>query len=159
MSEINRELMNTRIAIIGLGYVGLPLAVEFGKKYSTIGFDINQARIQELKSGHDATLEVENQILQDVLSDNEEEIGLLISNNPDHLLSCNFYIITVPTPTDKNNRPVLIPTIGIEKSLTKVIALKIVPSPPTLIKRSKLSFNSENVWILSIFFTSETSWS
>jgi UDP-N-acetyl-D-galactosamine dehydrogenase len=98
---------NTKIAIIGLGYVGLPLAVEFGKKYVTVGFDINGKRIEELKNGIDKTLEINSDILTATLSN-----GMFsVSSNKNDIKDCNFYIVTVPTPTDKNNRPVLTPLI------------------------------------------------
>ena len=100
-----------KIAVIGLGYVGLPLAVEFGKKYMTVGFDINQGRVDELNSGKDSTLEVEDADLKAVLASTEDfdNDGLYVTTNQDFLDSCNFYVVTVPTPTDKNNRPVLTP--------------------------------------------------
>ena len=98
---------NTKIAIIGLGYVGLPLAVEFGKKYLTVGFDINSKRVEELKNGIDKTLEINSDILTTTLSN-----GMFsVSSNKNDIKDCNFYIVTVPTPTDKNNRPVLTPLI------------------------------------------------
>ena len=98
---------NTKIAIIGLGYVGLPLAVEFGKKYFTVGFDINNKRVEELKNGIDKTLEINSDILTSTLSN-----GLFsVSSNKNDIKDCNFYIVTVPTPTDNNNRPVLTPLI------------------------------------------------
>jgi len=98
---------NTKIAIIGLGYVGLPLAVEFGKKFVTVGFDINSKRVEELKNGIDKTLEINSDILTTTLSN-----GMFsVSSNKNDIKDCNFYIVTVPTPTDKNNRPVLIPLI------------------------------------------------
>lgn len=100
-------ITNTKIAIIGLGYVGLPLAVEFGKKYVTVGFDINSKRVEELKNGIDKTLEINSDILTSTLSN-----GMFsISSNKNDIKDCNFYIVTVPTPTDKNNRPVLTPLI------------------------------------------------
>ena len=100
-----------KIAIIGLGYVGLPLAVEFAKKYPTIGFDINEERLRQLNRGIDKTLEIESKELKSVLKTGELKAkkGLLVSSSIEALEDCNFYIVTVPTPTDKNNRPVLIP--------------------------------------------------
>ncbi|MCB9246153.1 MAG: nucleotide sugar dehydrogenase [Flavobacteriales bacterium] len=98
--------MKDTIAIIGLGYVGLPLAVEFGKQYRTIGFDINEARIRELQSGHDSTLEVEPKNLKLAKY-------LELSADPAVLADANIYIVTVPTPIDENKRPVLTP---LEKS-------------------------------------------
>lgn len=96
------QLADLRIAIIGLGYVGLPLAVEFGKKGPVIGFDINQNRIDELKSGKDHTLEVSPEELQ-------KAEQLSFSANLDDLKTSNFFIVTVPTPVDQVNRPDLTP--------------------------------------------------
>lgn len=100
-----------KIAVIGLGYVGLPLAVEFGKKYMTVGFDINQGRVDELNNGTDSTLEVADDELKAVLASAKDfdNDGLFVSTDQETLKSCNFFVITVPTPTDKNNRPVLTP--------------------------------------------------
>lgn len=95
-----------KIAIIGLGYVGLPLAVLMSEKYPTVGFDIKQHRIAELNNGDDATQEIDNHVLQQVLANYRTgNNGLLCTANPDDLKDCNYYIITVPTPVDKNNRP------------------------------------------------------
>ena len=106
------KLKGYKIAIIGLGYVGLPLAVSFAKKYSVIGYDINNQRVHELNKGHDSTLEIEHQLLKSVLDiDNSRKLGLFITTNKDVLKNCNIYIVTVPTPTDKYNRPVLTPMI------------------------------------------------
>ena len=124
----------TKIAVIGLGYVGLPLAVEFAKKFQVVGFDINQVRVDELNSGHDATLEVENDNLLSVLvkddiitseSKGSQSIrnnnGLFLTTNAKEIASCNYFIITVPTPTDKNNRPVLTPLIKASETVGKVL--------------------------------------
>ena len=113
-----------KIAIIGLGYVGLPLAVEFGKKYMTVGFDINQSRVDELNSGVDSTLEVEDKELKEVIASTQDfdNDGLFITTNQDHLKDSNFYIITVPTPTDKNNRPVLTPLKKASETIGKVLS-------------------------------------
>jgi len=95
-----------KIAIIGLGYVGLPLAVLMSKKYPTIGFDIKEGRIAELNKGEDVTQEIESNVLQQVLANyTTTDNGLLCTSNPDDLTDCNYYIVTVPTPVDKNNRP------------------------------------------------------
>jgi UDP-N-acetyl-D-galactosamine dehydrogenase len=108
---------NKKIAVIGLGYVGLPLAVEFGKKYFTVGFDINDSRIEDLKNGIDNTLEIETDILSSTLSK-----GMFsVSSNKNEIKDCNFYIFTVPTPTDKNNRPVLIPLIKASETVGSVL--------------------------------------
>lgn len=111
--------MNTNhtIAIIGLGYVGLPLAVAFAEKYKVIGFDINQARVKELQAGHDHTLEVEDEDLQKVLK--PSEFGLRITSNANDLKDANFYVVTVPTPTDKNRQPVLTPLIKASETIGK----------------------------------------
>ncbi len=109
-----------KIGVIGLGYVGLPLAVEFGKKYSTVGFDINQERIDELNRGIDSTLEVEDKLLQSVLT-MENGNGLSVSTNKSSIEDCNIYIVTVPTPTDKNNRPVLTPLYKASESVGSVL--------------------------------------
>src|SRR5690606_7949445 len=95
-----------KLAIIGLGYVGLPLAIEFAKKYSVIGFDINRNRVEELRSGHDATLEVNDEELQAVLTKHEDAwAGLFVTDQPYALKHANFYIVTVPTPVDRYNKP------------------------------------------------------
>lgn len=113
---------NFKIAIIGLGYVGLPLAVEFGKKYPTIGFDINTQRIKELSEGNDFTLEVEEAHLREVLIDYpSENKGLIVTDNPSNIQDCNIFIITVPTPTDKNNRPVLTPLYKASETVGKLL--------------------------------------
>lgn len=114
--------MQPKIAVIGLGYVGLPLAVEFAKKFKVVGFDINQARIGELDGGTDSTLEVSDDELKGVLSKNrDEEIGLWVTSRLEEMADCNFYIVTVPTPTDKNNRPVLTPLIKASESVGTVL--------------------------------------
>lgn len=101
-----------KIAIIGLGYVGLPLAVAFAEKYKVIGLDINHYRVNELNSGHDGTLEIDDLLLNSVLDvSNSENIGLHITTKKEAISDCNIYIVTVPTPTDKHNRPVLTPMI------------------------------------------------
>lgn len=116
-------MKDIRIAIIGLGYVGLPLARLFATKYPVIGFDINQNRINELRSGKDSTLEVEDDLLQSVLkTDIElEGKGLYCSSNIEDIKDCNYYIITVPTPVDKNNRPDLTPLYKSSETVGKVL--------------------------------------
>lgn len=99
---MNGFIQDIKIGIIGLGYVGLPLAVEFGKKYPVLGFDINQARIDELEKGHDSTLEVSDRELASVKS-------LKFSSDKKNLEGCNVYIVTVPTPIDESNAPDLSP--------------------------------------------------
>ena len=104
-----------KIAVIGLGYVGLPLAVEFGKKFATLGFDINKARIAELKSGQDHTLEVSPAELA-------EATQLTYSADLEDLRQANFYIVTVPTPIDQHRQPDLTPLIKASETLGKVIS-------------------------------------
>ncbi|NLA68006.1 MAG: Vi polysaccharide biosynthesis UDP-N-acetylglucosamine C-6 dehydrogenase TviB [Gammaproteobacteria bacterium] len=104
----------TRIAVVGLGYVGLPLAVEFGKQYDTVGFDINEARIAELRAGRDSTLEVEPELLA-------EATRLAFTNDVDGIAGCNVYIVTVPTPIDSARRPDLTPLRKASESLGKVL--------------------------------------
>jgi len=123
---------NLKIAVIGLGYVGLPLAVEFAKKYPTVGFDINALRIKRLNAGHDDTLEVDDDNLKSVLRhfDRSGEIsnskaegnGIIITDDINKIADCNFYIVTVPTPTDKNNRPVLTPLIKASETVGAVLS-------------------------------------
>ena len=108
---------NVKIAVIGLGYVGLPLAVEFGKKYETLGFDISKSRVDELNNGLDSTLEIESSILSSTLKDGK----LSITTQKEKLKKCNFFIVTVPTPTDKNNRPDLSPLINASKMLGSIL--------------------------------------
>jgi len=108
------DLLNIKIAIIGLGYVGLPLAVEFGKVRSVVGFDINPTRIDQLKSGHDFTLETEPEELK-------APKHLSFSINPNDLHSCNCFIVTVPTPIDQYKRPDLGPLIKASETVGKVL--------------------------------------
>ena len=105
------------IAIIGLGYVGLPLAVEFAKHRKVIGFDIKQSRVDELNEGHDPTLEVEDKDLHKVL----ESKNLSLTTNIEDIESAQIYIIAVPTPTDKNNRPDLTPLVKSSETVAKVL--------------------------------------
>ena len=107
-------LPDIKLAIIGLGYVGLPLAVEFGKKRPVLGFDINQARIDALKTGHDATLEVSDEELA-------EATGLSYSANLQDLAACNTYIVTVPTPIDEHKQPDLTPLVKASETIGKVL--------------------------------------
>ena len=111
-----------KIAIIGLGYVGLPLARLFATKYPTIGFDINQTRIKELNAGQDKTLEVEDSVLQAVLSNNPEmDTGLFCTSNIEEIKDCNYYIVTVPTPVDSTNRPILTPLYKASETVGQVL--------------------------------------
>lgn len=111
-----------KIAVIGLGYVGLPLAVAFAGKYKVIGFDINQFRVEKLNSGHDETLEISDNELNAVLdSNNSKKIGLHITTQKNVISDCNIYIVTVPTPTDKHNRPVLTPMIKASEAIGSIL--------------------------------------
>jgi len=116
-----------KIAIIGLGYVGLPLAVEFAKKYQVIGFDINKVRVDELKNNKDHTLETSSEDLKsvNVTSLNElqnKSTGLWLTCNLDELKESNFYVVTVPTPVDKNHRPDLTPLYKASQSVGKILS-------------------------------------
>ena len=116
------NIENKKIAVIGLGYVGLPLAAAFAEKYPVVGFDINQGRVNELKSGHDHTLELTDDELKAVLVGSlESGNGLLPSFNAEDLNSCNVFIVTVPTPTDKHNRPVLTPLVKASETVGKAL--------------------------------------
>jgi len=112
-----------RIGIIGLGYVGLPLAVAFAEKYWVIGLDINSSRVEELLRGIDSTLEVDQKALEGVLvsPDNPQATGLWCTTNPQDLSACSVYIVTVPTPTDRHNRPVLTPMIKASQSIGAIL--------------------------------------
>ena len=106
-----------KIAVIGLGYVGLPLARLFSTKYQTIGFDMNQKRVESLMGGHDTTLEVTDVLLQEAL-----DSGFKCTSNLADIRDCNFYVIAVPTPVDRNNRPDLTPLISASETVGKVIS-------------------------------------
>ncbi len=110
-------MKDIKIAVIGLGYVGLPLARLFSTKYKTIGFDVNAARVKSLMEGHDSTLEVEDDLLQAAIAN-----GFVCSASLDDIRDCNFYVIAVPTPVDKNNRPDLTPLIKASETVGKVIS-------------------------------------
>lgn len=111
-------MQEIRIAVIGLGYVGLPLARLFSTKYKTVGYDLSKARVEALMAGHDATLEVSDELLQDAI----HKHGLLCSSNIEDIRDCNFYVVAVPTPVDKNNNPDLTPLYGASEVVGKVIA-------------------------------------
>ena len=114
--------MNIKIAIIGLGYVGLPLARLFATKYSVVGFDINLNRIAELNSGFDHTLEIEEELLKSVLkSENNNQLGLFCSNNVADICECNYYIVTVPTPVDEKKKADLNPLFKASETVGKVL--------------------------------------
>tara|TARA_B100000214_G_scaffold339829_1_gene285900 strand:+ start:1524 stop:2801 length:1278 start_codon:yes stop_codon:yes gene_type:complete len=108
-----------KIAVIGLGYVGLPLAVEFAQKHPTIGFDISQPRIEELNTGYDRTLEIEDAYLAKV----NKKFGFKSTSNLQEIKDCNIFIVTVPTPIDKNKRPNLTPLIKASESIGKVLKI------------------------------------
>lgn len=127
---VNSEI---KIAVIGLGYVGLPLARLFATKYPVVGFDINENRINKLKQGYDETLEVDTETLKNALVNNIEVLnlnsesqkysrGLFLTSNLDEIRACNFYIITVPTPVDRNNQPDLKPLIKASETVGKVVS-------------------------------------
>ena len=109
---------NVKIAVIGLGYVGLPLARLFSTKYKTVGFDMNQARVDSLMAGHDVTLEVSDELLQDAIHNH----GFVCTTKLEDINSCNFYVVAVPTPVDLNNRPDLKPLWGASETVGKVIS-------------------------------------
>lgn len=115
------ESKNYKITVIGLGYVGLPLAVEFGKKFHVLGFDINQARVDELNGGHDATLEVEDEDLQAALTSGGSA-GLKLTTSLEDIKESNIYIVTVPTPIDQFKRPDLRPLVKASETVGKVIS-------------------------------------
>lgn len=110
-------MLSIRICVIGLGYVGLPLARLFSTKYETIGFDMNQSRVDALMAGHDATLEVSDNLLQDAIKNN----GFICTTDIEKIKGCNFYIVAVPTPVDENNRPDLTPLLRASETVGKVI--------------------------------------
>ena len=107
-----------KIGVIGLGYVGLPLARLFSTKFKTIGFDMNQSRVDELMAGHDATLEIDDDLLQEAINKN----GFKCTSNIEDIKDCNFYIVAVPTPVDSNNRPDLTPLISASETVGKIIS-------------------------------------
>ncbi len=110
-------MKDIKICVIGLGYVGLPLARLFSTKYPTIGFDMSQARVDALMSGHDATLEVADDLLQSALKN-----GFKCTTDINAIRECNFYVVAVPTPVDENNNPDLTPLIGASTTVGKVIS-------------------------------------
>ena len=112
------ELKDIKIAVIGLGYVGLPLARLFSTKYKTVGFDMNAARCAALMAGHDATLEVSDELLQDAINNH----GFVCTADIEQIRDCNFYVVAVPTPVDENNNPDLTPLYGASTTIGKVIS-------------------------------------
>jgi len=151
-------MKNIQIAVIGLGYVGLPLASLFAAKYPVVGFDINKNRIEELNNGNDSTLEVSNEELQKVTTAQPFSApGLFCTSNAEFLQKCNYYIITVPTPVDKSNRPDLHPlfsaseTVGRAINKNDIVIYESTVSPgitedvciPIVEKVSGLAFNKD----------------
>lgn len=111
-------MQEIKIAVIGLGYVGLPLARLFSTKFPTIGFDMNQKRVNELMSGHDTTLEVADELLQDAINNH----NFICTTNIEDIKECNFYVVAVPTPVDQDNTPDLTPLYGASTTVGKVIS-------------------------------------
>ena len=110
-------MQDVKICVIGLGYVGLPLARLFSTRYKTIGFDMNQRRVDALMAGHDATLEVSDELLQSAIAN-----GFVCTSSIEDIRDCNFYVVAVPTPVDKNNNPDLTPLYGASTTVGKVIS-------------------------------------
>ncbi|WP_420384898.1 nucleotide sugar dehydrogenase [Roseivirga sp.] len=149
--------MTDKIAVIGLGYVGLPLAVAFAEKYSVVGFDINERRIQELNSGKDHTLEVEDDLLKSVLINKDDSTGLYNTCHLDDIKDCNIYIVTVPTPIDDDYNPDLTPlikasqTVGVVLKKGDIVIYESTVYPgateedcvPELEKASGLTYNQD----------------
>ncbi|MCB4205192.1 nucleotide sugar dehydrogenase [Deferribacterales bacterium Es71-Z0220] len=118
------DINKLKIAVIGLGYVGLPLAVEFAKKFNVVGFDISTKRVKELNSGKDVTNEVTSEQLNEVLLTDSSDVkvcGLKVTDNINMITDCNFYIVTVPTPIDRHKNPDLRPLIGASETVGKVL--------------------------------------
>jgi UDP-N-acetyl-D-galactosamine dehydrogenase len=115
------SVKNSRIAIIGLGYVGLPLAVAFAKKYLVVGFDINERRIKSLRNNIDQTLEIDDSELESINLAKPNTLGLYFTDHIVDVKDCNVFIITVPTPTDKHNHPDLTPLYKASESVGKVL--------------------------------------
>ena len=110
-------MKEVKICVIGLGYVGLPLAPPFSTKYKTVGFDMNQKRVEALMAGHDATLEVSDDLLRSAIRN-----GFVCTSNIEDIRDCNFYVVAVPTPVDENNNPDLTPLYGASTTVGKVIS-------------------------------------
>lgn len=110
-------MQNIKICVVGLGYVGLPLARLFSTKYPTVGFDLNQARVDALMAGHDTTLEVSDELLQDAIHNH----GFVCTTDMEKIRDCNFYVVAVPTPVDENKAPDLRPLWGASETVGKVI--------------------------------------
>lgn len=112
------KMKDVKICVIGLGYVGLPLARLFSTKFSTIGFDLNQRRVDALMTGHDDTLEVSDELLQDAINNH----GFVCTTDLEKIRDCNFYVVAVPTPVDEDDFPDLRPLIGASETVGKVIS-------------------------------------
>ena len=146
-------MKDTKIGVIGLGYVGLPLARLFSTKFPTVGFDMNQRRVDALMAGHDATLEVSDDLLQEAI----DKHGFVCTTDLEKIRDCNFYVVAVPTPVDENNRPDLTPLLGASETVGKVISKgdvvvyesTVYPGVteeeclPVVEKVSKLTFNKD----------------
>ena len=155
----NFNLMSAiKIGIIGLGYVGLPLARLFAMKYNVVGFDVNDKRVSNLKKGEDYTQEVDSGLLKQVLLNNyNDDNGLFVTSDSNYLKECNYYIVTVPTSVDKNNQPVLLPLLKASKTIATYLKKKdiviyestVYPGAteedciPVLERVSKLVFNQD----------------
>lgn len=113
----NRQMKEIKICVIGLGYVGLPLARLFSTKYKTVGYDMNKGRVEALMAGHDSTLEVSDELLQSAIKN-----GLFCTADIEQIRDCNFYVVAVPTPVDRDNRPDLTPLYGASTTVGKVIS-------------------------------------
>lgn len=113
---MNRDIKHSKIAVIGLGYVGLPLAHAFSKKFEVVGFDISKSRIDELSNGYDRTLELSKEQVKEAIKN-----GMKFTLNADDIKDCNFYIVTVPTPIDEHKRPDLTPLIKASETVGKVL--------------------------------------
>ena len=113
-----KKMQKIKICVIGLGYVGLPLARLFSTKYETIGFDMNQSRVDALNAGRDSTLEVSDELLQDAIKNH----GFKCTSDIDDIKDCNFYVVAVPTPVDENNRPDLKPLLKASETVGEVIS-------------------------------------
>lgn len=112
------NIKDTRVAVIGLGYVGLPLARLFSTKFPTIGYDLNASRVEALLGGHDSTLEVSDELLQEAIT----KYGFRCTSKLEDIKNCNFYVVAVPTPVDRNNNPDLTPLYGASETVGKVIS-------------------------------------
>ena len=147
-------MQEIKICVIGLGYVGLPLARLFSTKYKTVGFDMSQKRVEALMAGHDATLEVSDELLQSAINN-----GFICTSNIEDIRNCNFYVVAVPTPVDENNNPDLTPLYGASTTVGKVISKgdvvvyesTVYPGVtedeciPVVEKVSGLKFNKESI--------------